>query len=98
MESVVAAEAGNGCSDDGWGAGSLGIEERAAFGGAGGEGAEGDDGLLRRGDGGGSCLREDGERAEDESREEGGGDIHGCRVQYVLTYVLRKASGGSSLV
>jgi hypothetical protein len=76
----------------------LGIVERSAFGGAGGEGAEGDDGLLRRGDGGGSCLGEDGERAEDESREEGGGNIHGCRVQYVLVDVLRKASGGSSPV
>ena len=71
MEGSEGAEAGNGCGGDvGWGAGSLGIVKGSTLGGAGGEGAEGDDGLLRRGDGGGCCLREDSERAEDESQGE----------------------------
>jgi hypothetical protein len=48
----------------GWGAGALGVVERAAFGGAGGEGAEGDDGLLGR------CLGEDGGGVEEEGRRD----------------------------
>lgn len=77
----VAAEAGKTCGgNDRWRAGPLGVEEGSACLGAGREGAEGDDGLLRREEGGagGCCLREGGERAEDEGREEGGRDIHGC--------------------